>query len=91
MVGRALVADIQHARPTEPKLDEERVGACEVFILKIIQVPDFTYEKTELVARVFKEGFKLPEVEEALIRLTRKNLLRYSEVTGGYSLLNASQ
>ena len=86
MVGRALVADIQRAKPTEPKLDEERVGACEDFILKVIQVPDFTYEKAELVARVFNEGFKLQEVEEALNSLTRKSLLRYSEVTGGYSL-----
>ena len=91
MVGRALVSEIQRVKPTEPKLDEERVGACEDFILKVIQVPDFTYEKAELVARVFNEGFKLPEVEEALIRLTRKSLLRYSEVTGGYSLLKASR
>ena len=86
MVGRALTADIQRTKPTESKLDEERVGACEDFILKVIQVPDFTYEKAELVARVFKEGFKLQEVEEALNRLTRKTLLHYSEATGGYSL-----
>jgi putative mRNA 3-end processing factor len=86
MVGRALVADIPRAKPAQPKLDEERVGACEGFILKSIQVPDFTYEKSELVARVFNEGFKLQEVEEALNRLTRKGLLRYSELTGGYSL-----
>lgn len=76
------------AKPSEPKLDEERVGACEDFILKIIQVQDFTYEKAELVARVFNEGFKLQEVEAALNRLTSKSLLRYSEVTGGYSLPN---
>jgi putative mRNA 3-end processing factor len=86
MVGRALVADIQRAKPTETALDEERVGACEAFLLKVIQVQGFTYEKAELVARVFKEGFKLQEIEEALNRLTRKSLLRYSEVTGGYSL-----
>jgi len=90
MVGRALVADVQRAKPTEAKLDEERVGACEDFILNVIHVPDYTYEKEEVVARVFVEGFKLQEVEEALNRLTRKNLLRYSEVTGGYSLLKES-
>ena len=89
MVGRALVADMQRAKPTEPKFDEERVGACEDCLLKVIQVPGFTYEKAELVARVFKEGFKLHEVEEALNRMTRKGLLRYSEVTGGYSLSRA--
>jgi putative mRNA 3-end processing factor len=88
MLGRALVADVQRAKPSEPKLDEGRVGACEDFLLKLIQVQDFTYEKAELVARVFNEGFKLQEVEAALNRLTSKSLLRYSEVTGGYSLPN---
>ena len=90
MLGRALVAEVQRAKPAEPKLDEERVGACEDYLLKVIQVPDYTYEKAELLARVFEAGFKLQEVEEALNRLTRKSLLRYSEVTGGYSLSKAS-
>ena len=86
MTGRALVADIPRTKPAQPKFDEEKVGACESFILKIIEVPDFTYEKSELVVRVLNEGFKPQEVEEALNRLTGKGLLSYSELTGGYSL-----
>jgi putative mRNA 3-end processing factor len=90
MVGRALSAEVLRPKPAQPKLDEERVGGCEDFILTLVQIPNFAYEKGRLVAPALKEGFKLQEVEEALNRLTRKSALRYSEVTGGYSLLKAS-
>lgn len=86
IVGRSLAADTQRSKFPASRLDEEKVGACEGFILKLVDVPDFTYEKAELVGRVLNEGFKMQEVEEALNRLTRKSLLRYSDVTGGYSL-----
>ena len=84
--GRVLSTDVTRPRPTTPPLDEEALGACEGFLLGLVLIPNLTYERRELVARALGKGFKLSLVEEALNRLMKKNALRYSQMTDGYSL-----
>ena len=86
ILGRTLSADVERPKLISPPLDEEKLASCEDYILGLVQVPNFTYEKQALVARAVNEGFKLPLVEEALNRLSKRSSLRYSELTEGYSL-----
>jgi hypothetical protein len=86
ITARPLSAEAQPPKPTREVFDEEKIGKCEDYILNLIQVPNLTYEKREILARAIEEGFKLQETQEALNRLTQRNSLRYSEVTDGYSL-----
>jgi len=89
VVARELATEIPSTRHVQPLLDEERVGRCEDFLLQVVQVRDYTYEKMVLVDLGLKQGFKAQEVEEALLRLTNKGVLEYSTVTDGYSLSKA--
>jgi putative mRNA 3-end processing factor len=84
--GRVLSTGAERPKLVNPPLEEEKVGACEEYILGLLQVPNLTYEKRDLVAKAVSEGFNPRIVQEALNRLTGKNLLRYSQVTDGYSL-----
>jgi hypothetical protein len=86
MVGRVLQAETPPAKRPIVHLDEETVSKCEDYILALIQVPNLTYEKRDLVTRALNNGFNIQIVEEALTRLAQKNSLRYSKVTDGYSL-----
>jgi hypothetical protein len=86
ILGRALSVEVPRPKPINALVDEEKLAICEDYILGLVQVPNLTYERREIVARALSEGFKLEVVEEALIRLTQKNSLKYSEVTEGYSL-----
>ena len=86
VVGRTLSADMERSKPITPLLDEEKLAGCEEYVLGLIQVPNLTYEKQELVALAINEGFKLQIIEEALNRLVKKNRLHYSRITEGYSL-----
>ena len=56
-----------------------------ISLLNLIQTAGFTYEKSDLMALGLKEGFRSAEVEEALLRLTRSGVLKYSPITDGYS------
>ena len=85
-VGRVLQSGIEQPKPANPSFDEKSLGTCEDYIIGLVQVQNLTYERRELVARAVSEGFKLQLVEEALNRLTKKNSLRYSRATDGYSL-----
>lgn len=86
IAARELAADIPRPKPASPRLDEERVARCQEVLLQFIQAPDFTYEKRDLLTVGMKEGFKNSEVEEALARLTKSGLLKYSEIVDGYRL-----
>ena len=86
VAGRVLVADVPRRKPTTPQFDEEALAACEDYILGLVQVPNLTYERKELVARTLAEGFNLLLVEEALNRLAKKDSLVYSQITDGYRL-----
>jgi len=86
IAGRVLSVEAARPQPAAPKIDEKAVGACEDYLLGLVQTPNLTYEKRELIARAITEGFKLPLVEEALTRLEKKNSLKYSEMTEGYTL-----
>jgi len=86
IAGRVLSADVAPPKPISLPLDEKSLGMCEDYILELVQIPNLTYEKRDLVARALGEGFKLQLVEEALNRLAKKNSLRYSQITEGYSL-----
>ncbi len=81
-----LTTDIPRPKPTSLKLNEERVARCEDVLLQFIQTPDFTYEKRDILTLGMKERFKNSEVEEALARLTKSGLLKYSEIVDGYRL-----
>jgi putative mRNA 3-end processing factor len=86
IVGRILSSGMERSKPAPPSFDEKSIATCQDYILGLIQVDNLTYEKQELIARALSEGFKLQLIEEALNRLTKKNTLRYSQVTEGYSL-----
>jgi hypothetical protein len=86
MIVQVLSAEVERPKPPHAMLDEEKVRRCADYVLSLIDVPNLTYEKREIVARAIGEGFKIQEVEEALKRLTQMNSLRYSELTEGYSL-----
>ena len=84
---RILSTDVRPAQPRTSAADEEKLGMCEDYILGLVQVPDLTYGRGEITSRALNEGFTLEVIEEALSRLTQKNLLRYSKLTEGYSLI----
>lgn len=84
--GRVLSADTIRPKLAAAPLDEEAVGACEDYLRSLVQIPNLTYEKRELATRAIGEGFQLPLVEEALHRLTKKNALKHSQMTDGYTL-----
>jgi hypothetical protein len=86
IMARVLSVDVRPSKPINVSLDEEKLGKCEDYILSLIQVPNLTYEKREIIAQALRVGFKVQEVEETLNRLTQRNALRYSEVTEGYTL-----
>lgn len=86
ILGHVLSAENGRAKPVSMPVDEEKLATCEDYILKLVQVPDLTYDRRELIARALNEGFKLQLIEEALYRLQKRNALRFSQVTEGYSL-----
>lgn len=87
IAANELAANISRPKPPKLKLDESRIGKCQDVLLDAIQIPNFTYEKRDLLALGIKEGFKGPEVEEALLRLTKNGVLNYSELLDGYNRL----
>jgi putative mRNA 3-end processing factor len=91
IVARELTTEIQRTRPVQPKANQEQVERCEDFLLDVVQVQDYTYEKNDLLDLGLNQGFKVQEIEEALLRLTNKGVLQYSPVTDGYSLSRAPQ
>ena len=86
ITGRVLSTDTVWPKPTSTSIDEEAVKACENYLAGIIQVPNLTYGKRDLMSRALAAGFKLPYIEEALNRMAKENSLRYSQITDGYSL-----
>jgi len=86
ITGRVLSAETVRPKPTSTPIDEEAVKACENYLAGIVQVQNLTYEKRDLMSRALAEGFKLPIIEEVLDRMAKKNSLRYSQMTDGYSL-----
>lgn len=81
-----LVTGTSLQKPLKPKLDEKRIAACQDAFEKFIQIQAFTYERADLLALAAKEGFKVPEIEEALSRLIKTGFLNYSELVDGYRL-----
>ena len=86
ITARELAANIALPRPSKAKLDDNRIAKCQDVILKFIEVPDYTYEKRDLGALGIKEGFSAPEIEEALLRLVKSEVLNYSGLVDGYKL-----
>ncbi len=86
ITARELAANITRPKPSEIKLDERKIAKCQEIILQFVQVSDYTYEKRELVGLGFREGFTAPDIEEALLRLVKSEILNYSELLDGYKL-----
>jgi putative mRNA 3-end processing factor len=84
IIANELEADIAHPKPSKLKLNERRIAKCQNIIQNSIQISDFTYEKKDLFALGMREGFKGPEIEEALLRLTKSGILNYSQLIDGY-------
>jgi hypothetical protein len=80
-----LATEVRRRKPAPMKLDGVRISRCQETILKAMEVPDFTYEKRDLMALGLREGFRSQEIEEALLRLTRNGVLKYSGLLDGYS------
>jgi hypothetical protein len=80
-----LATEVRRRKPAPMKLDGVRISRCQETILKAMEVPDFTYEKRDLMALGLREGFRSQEIEEALVRLTRNGVLKYSGLLDGYS------
>jgi putative mRNA 3-end processing factor len=68
------------------RLDEKRIMDCQDVLTNFIQTPRFTYEKRDLIALCFRAGFQLAEIEEALLRMTKSGVLKYSPIADGYSV-----
>ena len=81
-----LAADITRPKPSKLKTDENRIAKCQDILQKSIQITNFTYEKRDLLALGLREGFKAPEIEEALARLIKSGVLNYSDLIEGYRL-----
>jgi putative mRNA 3-end processing factor len=81
-----LVANIRKPKSSEAELDEKRIAKCQDVLQNFIQIQEFTYEKRDVLALGMKEGFKGPEIEEALLRLVKSGVLNYSELVDGYRL-----
>lgn len=86
ITARELVANIAHPKPSKIKVDEGRIAKCQDTILRFVQIPDYTYDKRDLMALGIKEGFAAPEIEETLLRLVKSDVLSYSELVDGYKL-----
>jgi len=84
--ARQLTTEPLRKKTQVIKLDETRILTLEDRLMSFIQTPGFTYEKRDLMTLGLKEGFKSAEVEEALLRLTRNGVLKYSPTTDGYSI-----
>ncbi len=84
--ARQLTTEPLRKKTQVIKLDETRILTLEDRLMSFIQTPGFTYEKRDLMNLGLKEGFKSTEVEEALLRLTRNGVLKYSSTTDGYSI-----
>jgi len=85
MIGRELAREVRSRRAVETKIDQERVALCEDALRKIVEIPEYTYERGDLLTLSLKEGFKTQEIEQALLQLTRKGEFNYSAVTDGYT------
>lgn len=87
--ARDLAAGNVRVAPSKPKIDEKRIVACQDIILKLVETPDYTYEKNNVVALGFKAGFNISEIEESLSRLVKDQVLNYSELVDGYKLTSS--
>ena len=83
--ARQLTTEVRRKKQVIVKLDERRVLRCQEIILKAMETPDYAYDKSDLVALGLKEEFRVPEVEEALQRLTKNRVLKYSNILDGYT------
>jgi putative mRNA 3-end processing factor len=81
-----LVASTSLPKPPTAKLDETRVSKCGDLLREFVETPGFTYQRQDLLALGMREGFRGPEIEEALFRLVRTGALTYSELLEGYRL-----
>jgi putative mRNA 3-end processing factor len=81
-----LVANTSRPKPPTAKLDEMRVAKCGDLLQRLVETPGFTYQKQDLLAIGMREGFRGPEIEEALLRLVKTGALTYSELLEGYRL-----
>ena len=86
ITARELAANITPPQRSRIKLDDKRIVKCQDDILKLIEIPDYTYERRDLVALGIKEGFSTSEIEEALLRLVKGDFLNYSGLVDGYKL-----
>ncbi len=91
ITARELASNITSPKPSRIKLDDKRIAKCQDVILKFIEVPDYTYEKRDLVALGIKEGFSVSEIEEALLRLVKDDVLNYSGLVDGYKLTESQR
>jgi hypothetical protein len=67
------------------RLDEKRVTDCQDALTNFIETSGYTYEKRDLIALCSNAGFRLAEIEEALLRMTKSGALQYSPIADGYS------
>jgi putative mRNA 3-end processing factor len=81
-----LVTEPSRKKSQAVKLDEKHLSALQDAFTNFIQTPGFTYEKRDLTALGLREGFKTSEIEEALARLTKNGVLKYSPATDGYMI-----
>jgi putative mRNA 3-end processing factor len=84
--ARQLTTEPLRKKTHPAKLDEKRLLALEDVLMSFIQTKGFTYEKRDLMALGLREGYRSAEIEETLLRLTRKGVLKYSPTTDGYSM-----
>lgn len=86
IAAKPLVTESARFVAPSAKVDQERITRCQEFLLEVMQTPDFTYEKGDLMALGMNRGFKRTEMEETLRRLTISGVVKYSKIVDGYRL-----
>jgi len=81
-----LVTEPIRKRGQRVRLDEKRILSCQNILTNFIQTPGFTYDKRDLIGLCSREGFQIPEIEEALLRMANSGVLKYSPIVDGYSM-----
>lgn len=87
--ARQLTTERIHRKPQAVKVNEKRVLAFQEILMGFMDTPGFAYEKRDIMALGLKEGFRSLEIEEALLRLTKRGELKYVQIVDGYTLPSA--
>jgi len=84
--ARSLFTGFRPKKRMAPKYDEKRLGELQETLVRSMRPIGGTFAKADLASLGLRNGFRLEEIEEALVRLTNRGVLKYSAIVDGYQL-----